>query len=230
MIRKMISFILIIGIISGQTLSLNTGKSKETGGNEKKVSWVNKILSFKKKPIILKKNNDVILINPNEKIKVITDDGNIVIGKYVLISLVENQIVLKGLENSKIFPVGRDIIDYDKIKQISRGSGNKSFEYGFGYAAFIGISSLLWLQVAEGFSVLAPLLIGTFMTPLGALGGAIDGYSIPRDFEEPVTIGKNEWSMHFKKDAITSADINFLKKKLITDNSKGNDLWWSFNG
>ena len=67
------------------------------------------------------------------------------------------------------------------------------------------------------------------MTPLGALGGAIDGYSIPRDFEEPVTIGKNEWSMHFKKDAITSADINFLKKKIITDNSKGNDLWWSFN-
>ena len=52
-----------------------------------------------------------------------------------------------------------------------------------------------WLQVAEGWGAFLPLFIGVLGTPVGALGGLLDGSSIPTDFEEPITIGANEWKI-----------------------------------
>ncbi len=59
MIRKIISILLVLGIVYGQDYDSNTGKPKETSGNEEKVSWSDGILSFKQNPIILKKGDDL---------------------------------------------------------------------------------------------------------------------------------------------------------------------------
>ena len=67
MIRKIISILLVLGIVCGQDYDSNTGKPKETSGNEEKVSRLDGILSFKNNPIILKKGDDEILINQMEK-------------------------------------------------------------------------------------------------------------------------------------------------------------------
>ena len=42
---------------------------------------------------------------------------------------------------------------------------------------------------------MAPLFIGILGTPVAALGGLLEGYNIPTDFEEPITIGANEWKI-----------------------------------
>ena len=47
MIRKIISILLVLGIVCGQDYDSNTGKPKETSGNEEKVSRLDGILSFK---------------------------------------------------------------------------------------------------------------------------------------------------------------------------------------
>jgi len=49
MIRKIISILLVLGIVYGQDYDSNTGKPKETSGNEEKVSRLDEILFFFKK-------------------------------------------------------------------------------------------------------------------------------------------------------------------------------------
>ena len=60
-------------------------------------------------------------INPGENIKVITIDGNLVIGMYYEISILKKEIIVSGKKKNKIY--------YEEIKEISRGIGNKSVEY-----------------------------------------------------------------------------------------------------
>ncbi len=38
-------------------------------------------------------------------------------------------------------------------------------------------------------------LLGILCTSAGALTGVITGFDIPSDFEEPITIGVNEWKI-----------------------------------
>ena len=101
---RYISLLLFIGLAWGQDYDSNTGKPKETSGNEEKVSGLGGIFSFKQNPIILKKVDDELLINPGEKIKVITSDGNVVIGMYYKISISKKEIIVSGKhKKSKIY-------------------------------------------------------------------------------------------------------------------------------
>lgn len=50
MIRKIISILLVLGIVCGQDYDSNTGKPKETSGDEEKVSGLEAFYLLKKIP------------------------------------------------------------------------------------------------------------------------------------------------------------------------------------
>ena len=205
MICKIISTVLIIGIVSGQTLSFNTGNFKETSGNEEKVSWLERKLSFKKNPIILKKKDDYISIKSGDIIKVLTLDGKDLTGIYYAISELEKQIVIISKKNTKVY--------YSDIKEISRGIDNYSFEYGFSYGIkgfFVGFTIGYLLVDSEGrynpnFYKEMKKIMGLFFGTTGGLSGFLQGYIVgrktPRNFEESQLISENEWSILLNKDA-----------------------------
>ena len=205
MIYKIISTILIIGIVSGQTLSFNTGNFKETSGNKEKVSWLERKLSFKKNPIILKKKDDYISIKSSDIIKVLNLDGKDLTGIYYAISELEKQIVIISKKNTKVY--------CSDIKEISRGIDNYSFENGFSYGIkgfFVGFTFGYLLVRSEGrynpnFYKEMKKIMGLFFGTTGGLSAFLQGYIVgrktPRNFEESQLISENEWSILLNKDA-----------------------------
>ena len=191
MIRKIISILLVLGIVCGQDYDSNTGKPKETSGNEEKVSRLDGILSFKNKPIILKKGDDEILINQMEKIKVVTTDGNVVIGMYYKISILKKEIIVSGKhKKSKIY--------YEDIKEISRGIGHKSAEYGItgatlGFLGGVVLGNIIVKDDAYRGVIGAIFGLGGGIG--GLVGGLSSGFKTPIDFEEPILVNNNEWEI-----------------------------------
>jgi hypothetical protein len=189
MIRKIISILLVLGIVCGQDYDSNTGKPKETSGDEEKVSGLDGILSFKKNPIILKKGDDEILINPGENIKVVTTDGNVVIGMYYKISILKKEIIVSGKhKKSKIY--------YEDIKEISRGIGHKSAEYGItgatlGFLGGVVLGNIIVKDDAYRGVIGAIFGLGGGIG--GLVGGLSSGFKTPIDFEEPVLVNNNQW-------------------------------------
>jgi len=189
MIRKIISILLVLGIVYGQDYDSNTGKPKETSGNEEKVSRLDGILSFKNNPIILKKGDDEILINQMEKIKVVTTDGNVVIGMYYKISILKKEIIVSGKhKKSKIY--------YEDIKEISRGIGHKSAEYGItgatlGFLGGVVLGNIIVKDDAYRGVIGAIFGLGGGIG--GLVGGLSSGFKTPIDFEEPVLVNNNQW-------------------------------------
>ena len=177
----------------------NTGKPKETSGNEEKVSRLDGILSFKNNPIILKKGDDEILINPGEKIKVITTDGNIVIGMYYKISILKKEIIVSRKKKSKIYYEDIKEISYEDIKEISRGIGNKSVEYGITGAVLGTFGGFVLGSIIVGGGDAYRGVMGALYGVAGGISGLVvglsTGFSTPIDFEEPITIGENEWKI-----------------------------------
>jgi len=191
MIRKIISILLVFGIVCGQDYDSNTGKPKETSGDEEKVSGLDGILSFKKKPIILKKGNDEILINPGEKIKVIATDGNIVIGMYYKISILKKEIIVSRKKKSIIFY-------YEDIKEISRGIGNKSVEYGITGAVLGTLGGFVLGMIIvrdDAYRGVMGALFGVAGGISGLVVGLSTGLTIPVNFEEPILVNNNEWEI-----------------------------------
>jgi len=190
MIRKTISILLILGVVCGQGYDSNSDKPKETGGNEEKVSYLHGILSFKKNPIILKKGVDELLINPGEKIKVVTSDGNVVIGMYYKISILNKEIIISAKNNSKIY--------YEGINEISKGIGNKSIEYGTMGAALGFLGGFILGNIIVRDDAYRGV-VGVIFGVGGGIGGLVRGLSIgfttPIDFEGPITISENEWTI-----------------------------------
>ncbi len=190
MIRKIISILLVLGIVCGQDYDSNTGKPKETSGNEEKVSRLDGILSFKKNPIILKKGDDEILINPGENIKVITIDGNLVIGMYYEISILKKEIIVSGKKKNKIY--------YEEIKEISRGIGNKSVEYGTTGAVLGTLGGFVLGMIIvrdDAYRGVMGALFGVAGGISGLVVGLSTGFSTPIDFEEPILVNNNEWEI-----------------------------------
>ena len=191
MIRKIISILLVLGIVCGQDYDSNTGKPKETSGNEEKVSRLDGILSFKNNPIILKKGDDEILINQMEKIKVVTTDGNVVIGMYYKISILKKEIIVSGKhKKSKIY--------YEDIKEISRGIGHKSAEYGItgatlGFLGGVVLGNIIVKDDAYRGVIGAIFGLGGGIG--GLVGGLSSGFKTPIDFEEPILVNNNEWEI-----------------------------------
>ena len=191
MIRKIISILLVLGIVYGQVYDSNTGKPKETSGNEEKVSRLDGILSFKNNPIILKKGDDEILINQMEKIKVVTTDGNVVIGMYYKISILKKEIIVSGKhKKSKIY--------YEDIKEISRGIGHKSAEYGItgatlGFLGGVVLGNIIVKDDAYRGVIGAIFGLGGGIG--GLVGGLSSGFKTPIDFEEPILVNNNEWEI-----------------------------------
>ena len=190
MIRKTISILLILGVVCGQGYDSNSDKPKETGGNEEKVSYLHGILSFKKNPIILKKGVDELLINPGEKIKVVTSDGNVVIGMYYKISILNKEIIISAKNNSKIY--------YEDINERSKGIGNKSIEYGttgaiLGFIGWFVLGNIIVTDAAYRGVTGAIFGIGGGIG--GLVGGLGTGFKTPIDFEEPIAVGANEWKI-----------------------------------
>ena len=190
MIRKIISILLVLGIVCGQDYDSNTGKPKETSGDEEKVSGLDGILSFKKNPIILKKGDDEILINPGENIKVITIDGNLVIGMYYKISILKKEIIVSGKKKNKIY--------YEEIKEISRGIGNKSVEYGTTGAVLGTLGGFVLGMIIvrdDAYRGVMGALFGVAGGISGLVVGLSTGFSTPIDFEEPILVNNNEWEI-----------------------------------
>ena len=190
MIRKIISILLVLGIVCGQDYDSNTGNPKETSGDEEKVSGLDGILSFKKNPIILKKGDDEILINPGENIKVITIDGNLVIGMYYEISILKKEIIVSGKKKNKIY--------YEEIKEISRGIGNKSVEYGTTGAVLGTLGGFVLGMIIvrdDAYRGVMGALFGVAGGISGLVVGLSTGFSTPIDFEEPILVNNNEWEI-----------------------------------
>ena len=188
MIRKIISILLVLGIVCGQDYDSNTGKPKETSGNEEKVSRLDGILSIKKNPIILKKSDDEILINPGENIKVITIDGNLVIGMYYKISILKKEIIVSGKKKNKIY--------YEDIKEISRGIGHKSVEYGTTGAVLGTLGGFVLGMIIvrdDAYRGVMGALFGVAGGISGLVVGLSTGLTIPVNFEEPVLVNNNQW-------------------------------------
>ena len=191
MIRKIISILLVLGIVYGQDYDSNTGKPKETSGNEEKVSRLDGILSFKNNPIILKKGDDEILINQMEKIKVVTTDGNVVIGMYYKISILKKEIIVSGIhKKSKIY--------YEDIKEISRGIGHKSAEYGITGATLGFLGGVVFGNIIvkdDAYREVIGAIFGLAGGIGGLVGGLGSGFKTPIDFEEPILVNNNEWEI-----------------------------------
>ena len=204
MVREIISILLILGIVWGQDYESEPDNYKERNRNVEKKSMLDGISSFEENPIILKKNDDELLIRPWEKIKVITTDGNVVIGRYSKISVLKKEILVTGIMNSKFWPLDDYTIPYNNnnINEISIGSGNKTIQYGLGYAACIGITSYIWYKIilikhkrGESVNFSIPYYLGFFGTPLFGWIGITDGVMISTKFEDPILVNNIEWEI-----------------------------------
>ena len=210
---KYLSLLLFISISFSQ-LSIEDNqihhnfKNSSHGSNDEKsalIGWgyrIKKNFSFKKQPIILKKDDNIILINPNEKIKIVTNDGDIVIGKYLSRSLLMKQIKVGGTKNNSWYtPKSTYKILYNDIHKISLGSGNKSIQYGITWAACIAIPSFLAFQLSKDeWQEASAIMFGVLSTPYVFLAGLKQGLSIPSKFEDPISIGVNEWKIISEND------------------------------
>ena len=186
--HRIFPILLFIGLVWGQDYGSLTEKPKETSGNEEKFSSIAGILSFKKNPIILKKGDNQILINPGEKIKAITTDGNVVIGTYYKISILEKEIIVSGKKKNKIY--------YEEINKLSRGIGNKSVEYGIIGAILGSIGGFFLGNIIVNDDDYKGVMGAMFRIAGGISGlvvGISTGLTIPVNFEEPVLVNNNEW-------------------------------------
>ena len=135
-------------------------------------------------------SNDEILINTGEKIKVTTSDGNVMIGMYYKVSISKKEIIVSGKKNSKIY--------YEDIKEISRGLGNKSVEYGTTGATLGCIGGFVLGNIIfndDAYRGVMGAIFGIGGGIGGLVGGLSTGFKTPIDFEEPILINNNEWEI-----------------------------------
>ena len=126
-----------------------------------------------------------------EKIKVVTTDGNVVIGMYYKISILKKEIIVSGIhKKSKIY--------YEDIKEISRGIGHKSAEYGITGATLGFLGGVVFGNIIvkdDAYREVIGAIFGLAGGIGGLVGGLSSGFKTPIDFEEPILVNNNEWEI-----------------------------------
>ena len=118
--------------------------------------------------------------------------------------IISNTKKAKGLKYANQYNIEKKVLNFNNnnINEISMGSGNKTIQYGFGYAACIGITSYIWYKIilikhkrGESVNFSIPYYLGFFGTPLFGLIGITDGVMISTKFEDPILVNNIEWEI-----------------------------------
>ena len=99
-------------------------------------SFISNIFQYKLQPLSLKKGDDVVIVQTGDRIKTVMNDGRIINGSYVGISLSKQKIKIGGFWKHNVL--------YKDIKSIQLGSKPKSVESMLiGALSMYGLSYLL---------------------------------------------------------------------------------------
>tara|TARA_B100001250_G_scaffold134473_1_gene114982 strand:- start:509 stop:1429 length:921 start_codon:yes stop_codon:yes gene_type:complete len=146
----------------------------------------------------------------------------------------------------KLKAKGRFPNHLNNIKSIQLGEGNKARKYGFIGGAFnllllysIGVfdgenesnstqNQQKWTQPSPVVIFMNTVVTILLLSP--TLLPAYYGLSVPNSYSEPMIINEDDWSISFSKDPIMLVNKNLLERKQTTNESNGNDEWWSLNG
>ena len=83
-------------------------------------SFISNIFQYKLQPLSLKKGDDVVIVQTGDRIKTVMNDGRIINGSYVGISLLKQKIKISVFRNH--------YVSYNDINSIQLGSKPKSVE------------------------------------------------------------------------------------------------------
>ena len=83
-------------------------------------SFISNIFQYKLQPLSLKKGDDVVIVQIGDRIKTVMNDGRIINGSYVGISLLKQKIKISVFRNH--------YVSYNDINSIQLGSKPKSVE------------------------------------------------------------------------------------------------------
>ena len=112
------------------------------------------------------------------------------IGMYYEISILKKEIIVSGKKKNKIY--------YEEIKEISRGIGNKSVEYGTTGAVLGTLGGFVLGMIIvrdDAYRGVMGALFGVAGGISGLVVGLSTGFSTPIDFEEPILVNNNEWEI-----------------------------------
>ena len=103
--------------------------------------------------------------------------------------------MFKGIKNKSLFPPNKHKVMIKHIGQISKGSGNKSFQHAAKYFALVGVPLTLMMHSSEGWGIYAWYTLRLIGTPLFTVYGLIEGAITPDKFEESIILNDNEWKI-----------------------------------
>ena len=84
-------------------------------------SFISNIFQYKLQPLSLKKGDNVVIVQTGDRIKTVMNDGRIINGSYVGISLLKQKIKIRSVFRNHY-------VSYNDINSIQLGSKSKSVE------------------------------------------------------------------------------------------------------
>jgi len=165
-------------------------------------SFISNIFQYKLQPLSLKKGDNVVIVQTGDRIKTVMNDGRIINGSYVGISLLKQKIKIRSVFRNHY-------VSYNDINSIQLGSKSKSVESMLnGALGMYGLSFILLddddtrlkrarANKSEGQIWMYPnsFIRWLFYVPIGAIVGLWYSEKYTIIYSELLKITDGEWKI-----------------------------------